>query len=358
MENIKELITSIDVNNLLTIFDIQIAIAIVVVFTLFRSLFSKIVISVYNSIIKRDKPAKESSMYKPLNIFFVLLGVYFAINILPTSAQVLYTMNNIFKIVVIIILTKGITTLISEDSPILKKITKGPENKAVNTFVYKIINFLIWVVSIFIIINELGYDLSGLVTGLGLSSAVIALAAQDMVKSLLSGMTILTDKPFIIGDLIEVGSYQGTVIDITYRSTRIKTASQGIVTIPNSTITSEYVINWNKLTSRKFECILNLSLETTSDKIKKIIKQIKLILENNQVIIKDTIQVNFNAISNSSNDINIILFVKETDYKKYIKIKEELLCSLLELIEKENIDLAYPTQTIYLKNNNEKGAEG
>lgn len=274
-----------------------------------------------------------------------------------TIEQKTLIINKACVIIVILIITKIITSLIKEDSILFKKMNKDIKDAVLNTFIYKVIGALIWTVSIFIIIEELGYDLTGLVTGFGLGSVVIALAAQDVVKSLLSGLTILTDKPFIVGDFIEVGKYQGTVTDITYRSTRIKTLSQAIITIPNSTITSEYVVNWNSIESRKFECTLNLSLETTSEKIKKVISQIKLVLKENPVVIKDTVQVNLNSISTYSIDINILLFIYETDYKRYLRIKEELLCVLLTLIEKENIDLAYPTQKIYLKDNKERTEE-
>lgn len=91
-------------------------------------------------------------------------------------------------------------------------------------------------------------------------------------------------------------------------------------------------------------------MDTTSEKIRKIVKQIKIVLANNPNVIEDTIQVNFSEISDSSVDIKMFMYINETDYLKFLNIKEEILCSLLKLIEKENIELAYPTQTIYLKN--------
>ena len=222
-------------------------------------------------------------------------------------------------------------------------------------FLCQIAKFIIWIIYLFIIFAEMGYakDLSGLVTALGVGSAAIALAAQDLVKSLISGVTILTDKPFVIGDWIEVDQYQGTVIDITFRSTRIKSYNNSVVTIPNSVITSAYVINWNRLTSRRFECILNLSLETPSEKIKKVVKEIKVVLENDPKVIKETIQVSLINITAYSNDIKIVLFLKEAEYVPFLKAKQDVLCSLLFLVEKENIDLAYPTQTLYVKRKEE-----
>jgi len=154
--------------------------------------------------------------------------------------------NKICKILIIIIITKCISLLLKPNSPIFKMIVKNSKNKTVNAFLNKLIQVILWITATYMIIYELGYDLSGLVTGLGIGSVVIALAAQDMVKSLLSGIAIITDKPFLIGDCIEVGNYTGTVIQITYRSTRIKTEKNTIVTIPNSTITSSYVVNLGK----------------------------------------------------------------------------------------------------------------
>lgn len=352
MENFKQMLLSIDINNLLKIFDIQIAIAVLLIFVVFRTAFSRLIIKIYYKITKNKKSPKESVMYKPLNLFFVFLGVVCMVNILPTSKQFLYIMNKLFEVVIIFYITKAITTLITIDSPILKKFFKSSSNIAVDKLICIIIRLFVWMISTVIALNECGFELKNfsiLVTGLGIGSAAIALAAQDLVKSLISGLSILTDKPFVIGDWIEVGEYQGTVIDITFRSTRIKAYNNAVVTIPNSTITSTYVVNWNRLTSRRFDCILGISLETPSEKIKKIVKQIKVVLENNPVVIKETVQVSLYEITATSNDIKIFLYVNEANFNNFLKVKQDILCSLLFLIEKENIELAYPTQTLYVR---------
>lgn len=163
----------------------------------------------------------------------------------------------------------------------------------------------------------------------------------------------MTDKPFDIGDFIEVGNYKGNVIDITFRSTRIKATDNSIITIPNSTITSTYVVNWNKLKSRRLEFVLNLSLETTSDKIMDVVEKLKLILKNNPNVLPETVQVSLDAISAYSSDIKIFLYINKTNYIEFLTVKEKIYCDILKLVEMENIDLAYPTQTIYVKNTEE-----
>ena len=95
---------------------------------------------------------------------------------------------------------------------------------------------------------------------------------------------------------------------------------------------------------------MGLHLDTRSQEIRKILKQIKVVLANNPNVIEDTIQVNFGEIADSSANIKMYMYINETDYRKFLNIKEEILCSLLALIEKDNIELAYPIQTVYIKN--------
>ena len=157
----------------------------------------------------------------------------------------------------------------------------------------------------------------------------------------------MSEKPFVIGDWIEVGTYAGTVIDISFRSTRMRCADNSVITIPNSTITSEYVINWNKLKTRRFDCVLNLDMnDVNSEKIKDIIKELKVVICSKDYVQRDTVYVGFNGISDYSYDIKIFLYVTETNYIKYLKIEEDLNCEFLNVLAKENVELAYPTQTL------------
>lgn len=339
--------------NIIKVFDIQIAIVLVLICYLTKSIFAKFVLGIIFKFQKRKEKtkAKDSKMFKPLEMMYVFFAIFLAIKILPFGAQIQSVMSTLLKISIIIFITKFTTTVIlNKDSQIMRKMFAKSGNEAVNSFICKILGVIAWIVSIFIIFAELGYDLSALITGLGLGTAIISLAAQDTVKSLLSGFSILVDKPFVIGDWISVGNYAGTVLNITFRSTRIKCADNSVVTIPNSVITAEYVINWNQLTSRRFDCTLNLGLDETSEKIKKLTREIKMVLCNKEYVDENSVHVVFNNISAYSSDIKIILYVKETDYFKYLKYQEDIYCSLLNILEKENIELAYPTETVHVKN--------
>lgn len=336
------------------IFYLQISIAIVVVFLLFRPVFARTIIRVINHFLKKKEKPVDNPIYKSLKNFIFCIGVYLACLILPVNEKISYLINEIFKIIVILFITKVLTVIVNKDSKIFKKFFANSKNEAVNSFLCKLVRGILWIISFLIIFKELGFDLTGLVAGLGVGSVIISLAAQDTVKSLLSGVTILTEKPFEIGDWIKVGDYQGTVLDITFKSTRIKANDNTTITIPNSMVTEDCVINWNTLKTRRFDCTLNLSLDTTSDEIKKLVEKIKLVLKQNSKVDEDTVHVVFDNISAYSSDLRIFLYIKEAEYLKYLKVKEELFYALLDIVDKENIELAYPTQKIFVENEGEK----
>ena len=351
---ILENLSKEELTNIVKIFDIQIAIVIVLVVFVTKSIFARIVIDIFYKIQKRKANPKESSMYNTIRWMYVFLGLFLASKILPLTGEVSVIVNTFFKIIFIIFVTQTINNMIFvKDSIIFRKNKEKAISDTISGFVFRICRILTWCVAVYIIFYVLGFDLSGLITGLGIGTVLISLAAQDTVKSLLSGFTILTDKPFVVGDWIEVSTYQGTVIDITFRSTRIKSYDNTVITIPNSTITSTYVINWNRLTSRRFDCTLHLGLDTPSEKIRKFIREIRLVLENNPMVIKETVQVSLHEITMASCEIKIFLYVREADYNRFLDIKEELLCSMLFVAEKENIELASPRQNVYLRGKEE-----
>lgn len=336
---------------ILQTFSIQIGLISIIIFFIFRNLFAKIILTILKKISKKDFELKEHPMYNVLRLFFIFVGIVIAMEIIPFNKKILNVWNELFKIIIILFITKFITFFINKDSKILKKLMITSKNETVNIFVCKIINVIIWICSIFIIIKELGYDLTGLVAGLGIGSVIISLAAQDTVKSLLSGVVIFTDRPFEIGDWVEIAQFQGAVVDITFRSTRLKSYDNSIITIPNSVVTAEYIKNWNKLKSRRFDCILTVDKEVNVEKLKKVIGQIKLVLREHPSVKKDSVEVFLNDVASYSNEVKVFLYVNEINYIKFAKIKEELYCRILELLEKENVDLAFPTQTVHVKEN-------
>ena len=213
----------------------------------------------------------------------------------------------------------------------------------------KIVKIILYIIALYLSLKEFNYDIGGIATGLGLTGAVVALAAQDIVKQIFAGLTIFIDKPFEIGDWVEVGDISGTVEDITIKSTKIRTIEDTVVTVPNDTMTSSSIINWGKIKKRIYKANLKLALETEEATVEKVINRIRFILKYNKDIIKDSISVQFNKIDNDS--INILIYV-ETTITKYVEYQyfcNKLNLTLLNILETQGVRLAYPGQNIYIK---------
>ena len=134
----------------------------------------------------------------------------------------------------------------------------------------------------------------------------------------------MSDKPFLVGDWIEVGLNQGTVVEMSFRCTKIQTSDNSVVTIQNSVFTTNNVINWSRMKQRRYQLNIKLPLETNADQIEKIVNKIKFVLNNNNDIEKDTIQVNFDTIGLDSMNIIIYMYTNIVDYSNYLAFRENV----------------------------------
>lgn len=345
----SEILNVLDVDSVLKY---STALAIILGMRLFCPIISQIIIAIFHKIFKIKTKAYESGFYGPLKFLFTLIGFGVAIHFLKLPEGIINLYNKVFKILFILATAKALTNCLTPDSTFFTKLestTRFNGNEALNSFISKILKAIIYMLATFMILSDLNYDLGGLVAGLGIGSAALALAAQDFVKSLIGGFSIISDKTFEIGDFIEIGEYQGTVIDITFRSTRIKANNNAIIAVPNSVIVTEYVKNWSKLENRRLELRLRIGLETSTETINRCISKLKTMLKTNENVVEETVSVVLESIESDANVIWIITHINTTDYNEFLRIREEINCSILDVLERENIELVYPTQKVYMK---------
>lgn len=334
------------------IIHVLISILIFSFFNLFSQLFTYIIVKLFNLKVKDKVLIKQHAFYNPLQIFFSVLGIYLALIFLNIPQDLLNIASKAFRISVIILSSVGIANSINPNSEIFEKLKTRfnfSKDSTIVSFISAIAKAIIYILAGVIIISELGYDINGLVAGLGLGGLTIALAAQDVAKNFFGGIVILTDKPFAVGDWIQTSTIEGVIEDITFRSTRIRTFSDSIVTIPNSVLSNEAITNGSKMTKRRVKADLLFSLDTPVEKLKICTNRIETMLINLESCITDTIYVRFNDIKSSGNNIFISFFTTHTNYKEYLAIKEEVNYKILTILLEEKISLVYPTQTIYVK---------
>lgn len=334
---------------------ILISIAIFLVFFLLRPIITYIILKIFNWK-KNKKEIKQIALYSSIKRFIILLGLYVAIRYFGIPAQYTGLAIKIFKVLTIIIFTIGIANSITSQTSWLKKIQdkmKGENTDGMLNVIAKVIKFIIYVIGIFLVCYELGYNLNGLVAGLGLGTVVLTLAAQDTAKNLFSGLTIVLDKPFIVGDWIKVAGYEGKVEAITFKSTRIRTVENTVANIPNVLISEDTLVNETKRKKRRYETELIFSFDTPLDKLKDITEKIEFMLKHNDDVITNTVNVKFVSIADSGYKVLIYCFTNTTEYLKYLKQAENINYQIMDIINKEKAELAYPSSTVYIKNEEE-----
>lgn len=332
--------------------NIVIAILIILFCKIISPKIAYILIKMFHLKEKDKNKIKQNAFYKPIKSFFVILSIYIATLFFAIPENIKLIIMKAFKICIIFLTARGFANLFDISSETFHKIKNKLNfhgNDTLVNFASKILKALVYIIAGFIIISELGYDLSGLVAGLGISSVVIALAAQDIAKSLFGGICIILDKPFNIGDYISVNNFEGTVEDITFRTTRIRTTSKDLIVIPNSEISGASIINSSRKEARLYNLLLTLELSTPLEKVADFKEQIITLLNSNEYVLKDSIKVFFDTISTNGIDVKIIFHTTIVDYVQFLKFKEDMNFSILDLAQKNDIELAYDSKTIYLK---------
>ncbi|MBQ8599085.1 MAG: mechanosensitive ion channel family protein, partial [Oscillospiraceae bacterium] len=174
---------------------------------------------------------------------------------------------------------------------------------------------------------------------------------QDTASNLFAGLVILLDRPFDVEDYIETPDVVGTVEEITFRSTRLRTVTNAQIVVPNNVLTSKPITNWSRLQKRRVAFTISLEFGTTSTQMNRCIQRITALLNDSPDIVEGSPVVNFDAFGPSSLNINIVYFTKEVALAPHLKIKEALNLQIMAIIEEEDCSLAYPTQTLHIQKN-------
>ena len=351
MEKINELITWVQNIELNQIINLIIAIVAIILTVTFSSGISYIITKIFNFKKKKEEIIK-TVMYSIVRSLIIVSGIYLSTKILNLNEEIQAFIWKIYRISLMWIIAKTISELLIKVK-IFKTVIKDRENDPMINIINRIIKVVIYIIAGYLTLKEFGYDLGVILTGLGLSTAIIALAAQDAVRDMFSGLAIFWDKPFAIGDWVEIGTatntVSGSVEQISFRSTKIRTVEDTIITIQNSNISTQNIINWGVIKKRVYKVNLKLPLETEEVVVEKVINRIRFILKYNKDVIKESISVYFNSIQNDGINIYIYLETPITVFSEYQKFCNKLNLTILNILENQDVKLAYPGQNIYIK---------
>lgn len=334
---------------------VQLAVAAAIVFItlLVRNLITRIIFNIVLRFTSRTKTGVDSAIVHafegPFRTLIVVTGFYLALTYLNLPFAVMDVLTTLYRSAIIIFISSGFYNLVG--GPAVTEIGVRLEvEKTIVGFVTKVFRFIIIALTITIIAQEWDYDVSGFIAGLGLGGLAFALAAQDAAKNIFGGIVILLDKPFAVGDWIMTPSVEGTVEEMTFRSTKVRTFANALVTVPNAVVANEAITNWTRMQKRRVSFHLGVTYTTPREKMQTCVKRIQELLENNAEVHPDTIFVRFDQFNNSSLDIFIYYFTNTIVWGEFMAVKEEINFKIMEILEEEGVSVAFPSRSIYFEN--------
>lgn len=294
------------------------------------------------------------SIYSPLLIILTITGVYLSIKSLPLLKGVSDVLENVYMIIIAVLVGIAILKLIDayykfvlNNSTILNK---KPVYRTLFPLITKGLKcFIILLVGVFVL-SLLGFkEIKSVLTGVGIGGLAVAMAAQDLLKNVFGGFIILTDRSFNVGDFIKVESNEGIVEEVGIRSTKVRTLEQELVIVPNSKFVDGALLNYSRRGSRRVKQVVGATYSTTSEQLKNIISQIEKYLVESDDIINDSVIVKFQEFGASSIDILVMYKINTADYKKYLKLKETVNFEIMNIFEREKVEFAYPSVSVYME---------
>jgi MscS family membrane protein len=208
----------------------------------------------------------------------------------------------------------------------------------------QVTKLLIFLFAVLSVLSIWGYNTSAILAGLGVGGLAVALAAQKTIENLFGGISIIGDRPVLVGDVCRFGDRTGTVTHIGLRSTRIRTPDRTIISVPNSQFSSVALENISERDKIWFHPTFNLRRDTTSDQLMKVLSSLTEILKSHAKVETGTLPVRFVGVGAYSLDVDAAAYVITADYDEFLALQQELLLKMLQAIERAGTGLAVPLQ--------------
>ena len=293
----------------------------------------------------------------PLGYLILVCGIYAAIASLHLPDQmgilkIAWFHHFFFTIAFTFVVLLLMLNLINVVAYQLYKVTQKTETKLdeqLAPLLIKSLKVVVVTITILAMMDNLEYNITSLLAGLGVGGLALALAAQETVSNIFGSITVFSDRSFHIGDWIKVGEVEGTVEDVGLRSTRIRRFDQALVTVPNSRFIKSDITNFTRMKKRRIKFNLGVSYGTSRKQMEEVVEGIKKIIKENPRFDHTFYMVHFTEFGAYSLDIFIYCFTKTTVWDEFLAVREEFNLEIMRLLEELGVEIAFPSQTIYME---------
>jgi MscS family membrane protein len=302
-----------------------------------------------------------TSIRKPAEFLIVIAGLFVALQLLrlPTEPLDLRRFcGAVLKVLVTFDVAWALFNMVSLVETWLGKWVSRTESTLDDhllPFVRKSLRAFIIFIAALLTIQNLGYSISGLLASLGIGGLAVALAAKDTLANVFGSLMIILDRPFHIGDWIKTGDMEGTVEEVGFRSTKIRTFAKTLISVPNSTLTNLSINNYSRMPKRRIKLTVGVTYETTGEQMRLAVAEIRATLKEHPAVDQEFMLVNFTDFAASSLDILVYCFTRTTVWGEYLEAREDVCLRIMGILENLGMEIAFPSRSIYLRGKEEDG---
>lgn len=291
---------------------------------------------------------------KPVSAASVPLGIYFAVRALPLPTKpvdVAAFLGAAFKTVTVVFAVWLGLRFIDGVCKIwlgYAKKTESSIDDMLVPIVRKSLKSFLVIVGGILALQNMGYSVGSLLAGFGLGGMAFALAAKETLSNVFGSIVILLDRPFKVGDWIEMDGLEGTIEEIGLRTTRVRTFANSLITVPNAKWTTSAINNWSRMRKRRISTKIGVTYGATPEQLEGIVETIRGLIRADENLHDDFFLVNFDGFGASSQDIFIYCFTKTTNWAEFLQAKEKFFLNVARAVRSAGLEFAFPTQTVHL----------
>jgi MscS family membrane protein len=336
------------------IFQILIGIGIFLIFLVFRGIISKLIIKKLEIISKKTTNKLDdtfvSSLIGPARFLPIVIGFFIASYYMSFSLEGREIVDTINRTLITILIFWIIHQIIEPVSYVLSGLDQLLSRELIG-WIIKSLKILIFILGLAAVLELWGIKIGPIIAGLGLFGVAVALGAQDLFKNLISGILVLVEKRFKIGDWISVdGVIEGTVEKIGFRSTSIRKFDKSLAIIPNFQFAENAVTNVSETSNWRIRWTITLQYNTTVDQLKKIRDDIEAYINQSEDFNQSLgVAVRIEKFSDSSIDLLVRCFTKSGSWNDWLEVKEKLAIEIKQIVEGNKASFAFPSQSIYIE---------
>ncbi len=331
-------------------------ILVLIVSFVIRRLLTLLLIRPLRRLIRRTQFDQDDklidSVIAPVRFIVIAVAILMAVAVLDAGDSFNTFFGNISRTLIILgilLMVYRIIDLFAHTSQRLTAISGITIEDRLLPFLRTAAKLVIIALGLVIILQEWGYDVSGLVAGLGLGGLAFSLAAQDTISNLFGFTAIVSDNPFDVGEYISADGVEGIVEHVGLRSTRIRRLDQAVVYMPNNRLANANILNWSRLRKRRMDFTLGVTYSSTSGEIRVLLHRIRELLGSQEQVDPESVTVFFVNFGDSSLDILVRCFVLIADWTAYTAEAERLRLEILDIVADLHMDIAFPSTSLYVE---------